>query len=194
VSWAGVFFDADLDGDEDIYIVQSGVFSHGFFDVQTYGRPPLFYRNEIASSGSYVIEEGEALGVDSQVTRSLLAEDFDGDGLPDLAHGNVQSVPQVLRTIPPASFGALVVELEGVVSNRDGRGSVVRVRVGDSVQTRWVGAVEPFGSGGSLRAYFGLGAADVVDSVEVLWPSGLLQRVEQVPIDSRIRLTEPDGG
>jgi hypothetical protein len=191
VSWAGVFCDPDLDGDEDIYIVQSGVFSHGFFDVQTYGRTPLFFRNDISSTLSYSLIEEEGVGAEQQVTRSLLSEDFDGDGVPDLVHGNVQSAPRILKTNPPEDRGALVVELEGVISNRDGRGSVVRVRLGDSVQSRWVGAVEPFGSGGSLRAYFGLGAAEVVDSVEVLWPSGMFQRVEQVPADSRIRLTEP---
>ncbi|MEE2828374.1 MAG: CRTAC1 family protein [Myxococcota bacterium] len=194
VSWAGIFLDADADGDEDLYFVQSSVFPHGFFDVQTYGRTPLFFRNDIRSEGRFNPVAFDGAGADEQVTRSLLAEDFDGDGLPDVAHGNVQSVPRVLRTSPAGAGSVLVVELQGSRSNRDGRGAVVRVHAQDGVQTRWVGAVEPFGSGSSLRAYFGLGDAQEADRIEVLWPSGIHQDIGAQPTGYRIRITEPDPG
>ena len=42
------------------------------------------------------------------------------------------------------------------------------------------------------RAHFGLGEASAIEEVEVRWPSGAVQKVTQVPLDSTIVIRESD--
>ncbi len=82
--------------------------------------------------------------------------------------------------------------LEGTVSNRDGVGArVVVVSAGRRQVAQRVG-------GGSYlsacdgRLHFGLGASTSVDSVEVRWPSGRLDRWTNLAAETGYRLREGD--
>jgi len=191
VSWAGLLLDVDADGREDAYYVQSNIYPYGFNDVQTYARAPRLAMNRTAEGAGF--EEVALTGgaATASLTRSALAADLDGDGFLDLVNGNVDSAPTVLFGNPDGAGGALVVALEGTVSNREGRGAVVQVEVAGGTLVRLLGAVDPFASGGPPVAHFGLGEAAEADEVTVIWPSGRVQRVGPVPAGSRVRLVEP---
>ncbi len=45
----------------------------------------------------------------------------------------------------------------------------------------------------SLTIEFGLGAAATVEVLEVRWPNGLVERLESVPADRRLRIREGSG-
>ena len=191
VSWAGTFFDPDADGDQDLYFVQSSVFPHGFFDVQTYGRPPRFFVNELDQDGLFHSVDMSSSTAGEQVARSLLAEDLDGDGYRDLVHGNVQSTPQLVFTRGQDAGNIFQVRLRGTRSNRDGRGARVELGAGGRTQVRWPGASEPFGSGGTTRMSFGLGDAEEVDWIRVQWPSGAISELGPQPAGHVAIITEP---
>ena len=192
VSWAGTFFDPDADGDQDLYFVQSSVFPHGFFDVQTYGRPPRFFSNELDQNGLFRSVDMSSNTAGEQVARSLLAEDLDGDGYRDLVHGNVQSAPQLVFTRAQDAGNVLQVQLRGTRSNRDGRGARVELGMGQRCLVRWPGASEPFGSGGTSRMSFGLGDAVEADWIRVHWPSGTVSELGPQPAGYVAVITEPD--
>jgi enediyne biosynthesis protein E4 len=192
VSWAGSYFDADADGDQDLYFVQSSVFPHGFFDVQTYGRAPRFFLNEISENGQLHSVDMSSTSADVQVTRSLLVDDLDGDGYRDLVHGNVQSSPQLVLSNAVASGNILQLRLQGTRSNRDGRGARVELGIGDRSQVRWPGASEPFGSGGTSSMSFGLGDAAQADWLRVHWPSGVVSTLGPQPAGHLLVVTEPE--
>jgi hypothetical protein len=63
--------------------------------------------------------------------------------------------------------------LEGRKSNRSAIGARVRIVAGGALQTSVVLSQSGFYSSGELRLHFGLGRAEKVDSVEILWPSGV---------------------
>jgi len=191
VSWAGTFFDPDGDGDQDLYFVQSAVFPHGFFDVQTYGRPPRFFLNELDQTSLFRSIDMSSSAEGDQVARSLLVEDLDGDGYQDLVHGNVQSTPQVVYTRAQEAGEILQVKLRGTQSNRDGRGARVELGVGEQTQVRWPGASEPFGSGGTTFMSFGLGHASEADWIRVYWPSGAISHLGPQPAGHIAFITEP---
>jgi len=191
VSWAGSYFDADADGDQDLYFVQSSVFPHGFFDVQTYGRTPRFFLNDIDEEDRLVHVDMSGSSVDVQVTRSLLVDDLDGDGYRDLVHGNVQSRPQLVLSNAGALGNILQVQLRGTLSNRDGRGARVEMGSGERTQVRWPGASEPFGSGGTTRMSFGLADADQADWLRVYWPSGVVSEIGPQPAGHLLYISEP---
>ena len=91
----------------------------------------------------------------------------------------------------PGSY--LNVRLSGVKSNRDGNGARITLRSGELRQMREVTNGASFGCL-PLEQHFGLGQATGVDSLEVRWPSGLVQSVENPPVNETIRVIEGQSG
>jgi hypothetical protein len=87
----------------------------------------------------------------------------------------------------------LNVRLRGVRSNRDGNGARITLRCGESRQMREVTHGASFGCL-PLEQHFGLGKAGKVDGLEIRWPSGLVQKVEDPPVNQTIGVTEGQPG
>jgi hypothetical protein len=121
--------------------------------------------------------------------RGLSVLDFDRDGRLDLVLRNYRQPVEVLRNRGPGGHWIELV-LVGVRSNRDGVGARVRVRTGSRWQTREVAAGSGFLSGSTLVQHVGLGAADHVDEVEIVWPSGVRARRGPLAADRRHLVVE----
>jgi len=83
----------------------------------------------------------------------------------------------------------LNVRLTGTKSNRDGNGARITLFCGDGKQIREVTNGSSFGCL-PLEQHFGLGTATEVDAIEIRWPAGLVQRVENPPVNETIRVVE----
>jgi hypothetical protein len=88
----------------------------------------------------------------------------------------------------------LSLRLRGARSNRDGLGAWVTVSAGGRTFRRFHDGKSGYLSQSSTPLYFGLGAAEKVDSVEVLWPSGARQVVRSgIPVAGELVVTEEPG-
>jgi hypothetical protein len=85
---------------------------------------------------------------------------------------------------------AATFRLEGTKSNRDGVGARVTVTTGGRKQVAWRLGGGSYQSANDPRLHFGLGDASRVDSVEVLWPSGQVDRHEGLPAGTGYLLRE----
>jgi hypothetical protein len=87
----------------------------------------------------------------------------------------------------------LMLRLVGHRSNRDGIGAEVRLTTASGA-TRHATATTAgsYLSAGDRRVHFGLGAETSARSIEVRWPSGVVQRLTDVPADQVLTVTEPD--
>jgi hypothetical protein len=83
----------------------------------------------------------------------------------------------------------LNVRLTGVKSNRDAIGARITLLTGATQQMREVSGGTNFGCM-PLEQHFGLGTLTEVDALEIRWPSGLRQRIENPPVNNTIRITE----
>jgi hypothetical protein len=83
----------------------------------------------------------------------------------------------------------LNVRLTGTKSNRDAIGARLTLISGDARQTREVGGGTNFGCL-PCEQHFGLGEQTEVDALEIRWPSGVRQRVENPPVNDTIRVIE----
>jgi hypothetical protein len=112
-------------------------------------------------------------------SRSAVIFDVDGDGDLDIVTNEFNAAPMVLvsNLTEKTRVRYLAVKLTGTTSNRDGLGAVVKVTTGGSTYTKVMDGNSGYLSHSLYPLYFGLGAAEAVDSIEVLWPSGKKQTI-----------------
>ena len=118
--------------------------------------------------------------------------DFDGDGDLDLIYANYDAAPTVLRNDAPGGH-RLIVGLRGVTSNRFGVGATVRVKTAAGEQVRALVLARGYLSQSEPVLHFGLGEEARIEALEVTWPSGHVQRFNNVAADQRLTITEPAG-
>ena len=113
-------------------------------------------------------------------TRSAVMFDIDRDGDLDIITNEFNAAPMVLvsNLSEKTRVRYLEVKLTGTASNRDGLGAVVKVTAGGSTYTKVMDGNSGYLSHSLLPLYFGLGAAETVDKIDVLWPSGKTQTVQ----------------
>jgi hypothetical protein len=125
-------------------------------------------------------------------TRSAAILDLDGDGDLDIVTSEFHAEPQVLVSdlAQRRAVRRLEVELVGTRSNRDGIGAVVQLTAGGAVLTRQRDGKSGYLSQSSLPLYFGLGERRP-ERLEVRWPSGAVQTVEDLPAEGKVTVVEP---
>lgn len=125
-------------------------------------------------------DDGGRTVMGTKSSRSSVIFDVDGDGDLDIVTNEFNARPMVLLSdlAAPNRIRFLNVRLQGVRSSRQGMGAVVTIVLADG--TRRVKAMDGksgYLSQSDLSLYFGLGKADAVESIEVRWPGGGVQRV-----------------
>jgi hypothetical protein len=126
-------------------------------------------------------------------TRSAVIFDLDNDGDLDIVTNDFNSAPQVLvsNLSERRRIHWLKVKLIGTVSNRDGLGATVRVTSGGRTLTKYNDGKSGYLSQSSLPLYFGLGDAQKIDRVEIVWPSGRKQEItENLRVNDVLQITE----
>jgi hypothetical protein len=172
VGWA----DFDLDGDLDIYYAN-------------YGGENNLVKNK--GGDEFQVVTTEPLG-DSGAGVGLAWGDVDADGDLDIYHSRDGESNILFRNEYHQGNHWLQVKLVGTVSNGAGIGARVRVVSGGGAQIREISGGGGLYSQNSLHASFGLGEVDVVDSLQVSWPSGEYQETTLVSADTLITMVEPD--
>jgi hypothetical protein len=128
-------------------------------------------------------------------SRSSAIFDLDDDGDLDLVTLEFNDRPQVLisNLTQRKRIHYLKIKLVGVQSNRDGLGATVKLHAASRSWTQYAEGKSGHLGQSSMPLYFGLGDADKIDSVEVLWPSGSKQIIKAPPPDTLLKITEtPD--
>lgn len=169
--------DFDNDGDLDLY-------------VSDFAGPDHLLRQEACG----VFADVTAMNGLASTTgnRGTAWADIDNDGDLDLYVARSGANRLYLNNgAAPSYHHWLQVALVGVRSNRDGIGARVRVVAGSRRQLREISGGSGLYSEESLIAAFGLGTVTTADTIQVRWPSGVLQAVTNVAADQRITLTEP---
>jgi hypothetical protein len=127
------------------------------------------------------------------VSRAVAIADFDNDGDLDILVSNNGQTPQLFRNDGGNRRHWLEVRLIGSRSNRDGIGALVKIVAGGRAQ------VDEAKGGGSYQAahdprlHFGLGDSAKVDSIEVKWPSGTVDKLTNITADRVIGIREGGG-
>jgi tetratricopeptide (TPR) repeat protein len=124
-------------------------------------------------------------------SRTFALADFDHDGRVEMILKNRNS-PQlrVLKNVMEKLGPAIAFRLTGKKSNRDAIGATVTIATPAVRQTRSVQAGSGFLAQHSKELFFGLGQTVAPVSATIRWPSGLLQNLENLPLNHRIWVEE----
>jgi enediyne biosynthesis protein E4 len=188
------FFDYDLDGWLDLYVA-NGHIDSAIERVQPqvkYAERPLVFRNLGNGRFQNVTDSlGKAFSV-PRVARGAAYGDFDNDGTLDLLV-STNDGPAVLFRNTGATGHSLRIQLAGAKSNRDGLGSVVRVSASRDAQSQMLRSGSSYLSSSEHVLTFGLGEHLIADTIEIAWPSGHTDHLENVHADQVITVREGVG-
>ena len=113
-------------------------------------------------------------------SRAAISGDYDQDGDVDLFTTNIDESPTLLRNETP-SGRYLVVQIEP-----EAVGTWVRLTAGGRTQGRQVGGAASYLGHSAGWLHFGVGRAERVERLEVVWPDGAVTRLEDLPVDERL--------
>jgi hypothetical protein len=192
-----IFFDYDLDGRLDL-LTADGHLEQEISKIQqsqTYAQPAqLFWNAGPQNGGCFVSVPADKAGSDlfqPIVGRGAAFADIDGDGDLDVVLTQVGGPPLLLRNDQDLHYHWIRLKLIGTKSNRDAIGAWIKVRVGALTLQRQVMPTRSYLSQSELPVTVGLGHETKPDDVEILWPSGTRQRLENVLVDQKMNVTEP---
>jgi CHAT domain-containing protein len=157
--------------------------------------PDLLYHNNGNGTFTDITKESGA-GYNNPCTPSLAVADVDRDGDLDLFLGNniykgqYRSANVFLKNNGNANHWAQF-KLIGHKSNRFAIGARVTVFSNSFQQMVEISGGHVYGSQNSLIAHFGLGTRNKIDRVVIRWPSGIIQELENLPVDQFSIIHEP---
>lgn len=138
----------------------------------------------------------ERLGADFMrpiAGRGLATADYDNDGDIDIATNNRGDYPSLLRNDGGNANNWLTVLLIGTRSNRDGIGASLKLTSEGVVQVEQAKGGMGYMSASDPRIHFGLSKRARIDSLEITWPSGHIDRLTNVPVNRIIAVKEGTG-
>ncbi len=194
LGWGTLFVDVDDDGWPDLFMTNGHVYPEldGKGLNSTFRERKLLYWNE--RNGKFRdISLQSGPGITTPLNgHGLAAADFDNDGAVELLVNNSHDRPSLLKNYGDHGNWVLL-SLTGTKSNRDAIGARVTLWVAGHQQSQEVRSGGGYISQSDFRLHFGLGQASKIDVVEIRWPSGLVQRLENPGINRIVKIREGIG-
>jgi hypothetical protein len=190
--WGMKFLDYDNDGWKDIFVAQGHVLDSISTDFPAipYRQPLLLLRNARGSFADVSARSGPVFEA-PRAARGAAFGDFNRDGSVDVALTNNDGPAALLRN-EGRGQNWIQVDTVGTTSNRDGIGALVRV-VGESgiEQYRMVSTASSYLSASDKRVHFGLGNDRRIRTIEIRWPSGVVQTLTNQQPNRILVVSEP---
>jgi hypothetical protein len=125
------------------------------------------------------------------VARGMAIGDLDNDGRVDAVVTTNGGPSHILHNETTTRNHWLAISLVGHRSNRDGIGAEIKLTTSKGAQYVTVSTAGSYLSSNDKRAHFGLGADVAAKEVEIHWPSGIVQKLEDVRGDQILKIEEP---
>jgi len=190
--WGTKFIDYDNDGWLDLFVAQGHVMDNIQLTQPAvrYKEAPLLLRNNRGKFSDVSAQSGDAF-LKPSAARGAAFGDLDNDGWIDVVI-NVKDGPAMILHNRGSGNHWLTIRAAGRASNRDGIGALVRLVTDDGTEQRtYITRSGSYLSSNDGRAHFGLGIAKSVKLLEIVWPSGTIQKLEQVKVDQILTVEEP---
>ena len=200
VEWGAGLVDFDNDGWRDVLIVTGSVYPEveKIFKEYPHRGPRLLYQNLGNGRFRDVTQLMGPAILSPKSSRGSAFGDFDNDGDVDVLVMNMNEAPLLLRNeyFSKSTRGSnnwLMLNLVGTKSNRSAIGARVALKNGAQLQFQEVTSQSSYYSHNDHRLHFGLGQNKQADSIEILWPSGDREVLNNVPANRIVNIKEGSG-
>jgi len=196
LGWGTGFIDFDNDGWKDLFAANGHVYP-GVDKSDwgtTFAERPLLLRN--LHNGKFeVVPPVRGTGLALLLTaRGAAFGDLFNDGKIDVVINQLNNTPVLLRNVSADQNHWVGLSLVGgPKSPRDAVGATVYLTAGGTRQRGDVISGGSYASSNDFRLHFGLGGSTKIESVEVHWPSGVVEHVNLPGVDSFYRIEEGKG-
>jgi len=192
--WGNGIADFDNDGWKDLFVARANVDENvRLFKPRTFEEPSAVFRN--LGKGRFENVSATA-GPDFQKPagyRGVAFGDLDNDGRIDAVVSVLNGQARIFHNTTRNGNHWILLKLRGTQSNRMGIGAKIRVTTADGlVQYNHVTTSVGYASSSDSRVHFGLGANAAAKEIEITWPSGTRQVLNDVAADRIVAVTEPD--
>jgi hypothetical protein len=193
--WGARFFDYDNDGWKDLIVAQG----HDLDTVEInypnlrYKEPMLLLHNT-GNGFADVSAQSGAVFQQAWLGRGLAIGDLDNDGRVDVVVSTNDGPAHILHNETASQNHWLTLNLVGHKSNRDAIGAEVKLTTAKSSQFATVTTAGSYLSSSDKRVHFGLGSEASAQSIEIRWPSGILQKLSNIRADQILQIDEPASG
>ena len=191
--WSTGIYDFDNDGHKDLFAACGAIDDN----VEEFSHRKSRHPNLLlANRGGLRFEDvSQRSGTDFHIQarhRGAAFADFDGDGRVDAVVSRIGEPAELFRNVGAPKQHWLALQLRGRRSNRDGIGSLIKV-TGASRFTQWnrVTTAVGYGSSSDRTVFFGMAGDEIARMIEIDWPSGARQRLENVFCNRTISVEEP---
>jgi enediyne biosynthesis protein E4 len=195
LGWGTMFFDFDNDGWPDLILANGHVYPEvdKYHLGSGYQEQRLLYHNNGNETFTDISENAGPGITASAASRGLAVGDLWNDGQQSVAINNMHAKPSLLVNTVRSGNHWVEFKTVGTRSNRDGIGAKIIVHAGNRVLVDEVRSGSSYISQNDLRVHFGLGQVAKMDSVEMRWPSGLVEQFNDLEADSIHIIREGSG-
>jgi hypothetical protein len=196
LSWGDGFIDYDNDGWKDIFIASGHVYPE--VDRHDWGTSfaerPLLFRNVSGKKFELVTAvKGTGLAVVIPARGAAFGDLFN-DGKIDVVLNNIDAPPTLLRNVDDDRHHWIELRLlGGPKSPRDAVGATVYLTASNQTQRGDVLSGGSFASSNDPRVHFGLGDTRTVDTIEIHWPGGAVEKIQVTAVDRIYTVEEGKG-
>ena len=189
--WSNGIFDFNNDGQKDLFAACSAIDDN----TEEFSDRRSRQRNRVLANlgGLRFVDVGDSAGKDFQqlgAHRGAAFGDFDRDGRVDAVVSRIGERAELFRNTSPSRNHWLALRLRGRRSNRDGIGAMVHIVTAGGEQWNRVTTATGYGSSSDRTVFFGTARDAVVKSIEITWPSGTRQLLENVQCDRYLTIEE----
>jgi hypothetical protein len=195
VGWGTGFFDMDNDTWLDLLVANGHVYPQ--IDTLDTGprfrEPVLLHRNNRDGTFDEVSKQAGLQELPLKSRRGAAFGDVFNTGNTDVLLLNVGEAPSLLKNMNASAFHRALFKLIGTKSNRAAIGARVTIRAAGVMQFNEVHGGGSYLSQNDLRLHFGLGTAKKMESVEIRWPNGTVETLQNVAADCIYTIVEGAG-
>ena len=182
--------DFDNDGWKDIFVSRGHVQSLKSQPRVMVEQPNTVFRNLSGMKFSGLTEEAGFTAVAPSRHRGSAVGDLNGDGKMDVAVTTLSAPAEIWMNDSPDHKHWLELKLQGTKSNRDGIGARIKVATKHGVQYNQMSTSAGYASSSARPVHFGLGGDTTADLVEITWPSGIVQQLNNIAADEIVAVKE----
>ncbi len=188
-AWGAGAYDFDNDGLKDLFTANAAILDNSMeVEHRPYPLPNSLFRNlggfrfdDVSTQAGLTVaapHRGAAFG------------DFNNDGKIDIAVTVLNGPPEILMNRTANHNHWIILKLMGVADNRDGLGTRVKLVSAHGTQYNEATTAVGYNSSSDKRVHFGLGPDQLIDRIELSWPTGVRQVLTNVKADQILTIRE----